>query len=844
MILRTPQALWLLLILLPLFVAAWRWRRGRVTLPVVGLRLAMLALVIVALADPVFASSHTRSGTLVVVADQSASIGANGQAALRARAETLLQGEASGYQAVHLLLFGKNQSAERSDSAALDTGATDIAAALQAARGLIEPGTGRVVLLSDGGQNRGDAGAIAQELGKANIPVDTITYASSTSADAWVSALEIPATLRVGEEFSAVVTVGSTGPATADLQLSSGETVLAAQSVELVGGEQRVRFTTKATVEGVLRLQAQISAQPDAELRNNQAAATALVAPPPNILIVQGQGGGAAPLRVGLREAGVTSSVVDARDLPAQLSSLDQFDGVVLVNVPAGDMSLDQMAALREFVRSEGRGLVVTGGRSSFTLGGYKGTPLEDVLPVQMDPPPRPQRADVSLLLIIDRSASMDGVSPSKFDMAKEAALLATESLRGEDRLGVLAFDTGTEWTVPFQAVGTGLSTAQIQERIGALATGGGTDILSALQAGLPELAVQPGSVHHAVLLTDGRSFSNEYPAYRQLVEQARNQNITLSTIAIGEDADTQLLQNLANWGAGRYYFAATPSDIPRLTLLESEIARSEPQVEGDFRATQSTPHPLLRDFPTNRIPNLHGYVATTIKPQAELVLKSPEDDPVLAVWQYGLGRAVAWTPTIDEPWAPNWANWPDYGKFWAQIIRYTLPEPDSGLTQARATLRGDEVQISVDSLQPGGATLDLANTQAVITTPDGKQQTIPLRQTAPGRYAESVRLPSDGAYTIEIMQRKGSEQRQVELGYVQPYPAEFLPVRNGAALLQQVSAASGGNVLDPLARNSAPPAPVAPEQTAPIGLAPWLLLAAVLLWPLEIATRRGWLRQ
>ncbi|MBC8163283.1 MAG: VWA domain-containing protein, partial [Roseiflexaceae bacterium] len=536
---------------------------------------------------------------------------------------------------------------------------------------------------------------------------------------------------------------------------------------------------------------------------------------------------------------------VSAPALPSDLAPLDDFAGVVLIDVPAGDLTLDQMAALREYVRSDGRGLVVTGGRSSFTLGAYKNTPLEEVLPVLMEPPPRPQRSDVTMLLIVDRSASMSGVAPSKFDMAKEAALLATESLRDEDRLGVLTFDTGPSWAVEFQQIGSGLSMAQIQNQIAGIEMGGGTDILAALQTGLPELAAQPGGVRHAVLLTDGRSFTNEYPRYRQLVEQARELDITLSAIAIGADSDTQLLQSLAEWGAGRYHFAAEPDDIPRLTMLESEIARSEPQIEGDFRASQTAPHPLLRDFPATTLPQLAGYVGTTLKPQAEIVLASPDDDPVLAVWQYGLGRAVAWTPSVEEPWAPNWSNWPEYGDFWAQIIRYVLPEPDGGLTQARVSPRGDEVTISVDARLPGGATLDLADTQATITLPDGATRTITLRQTGPGRYAENVGLPTDGAYSIEVVQQKDALRRQVSLGYAQPYPAELLPVRGGAALLEQISAVTGGVVLEPLVAGAAPVGVAEPAISAPeaFGLAPWLLLLAALLWPVEIAARRGWLR-
>lgn len=207
---------------------------------------------------------------------------------------------------------------------------------------------------------------------------------------------------------------------------------------------------------------------------------------------------------------------------------------------------------------------------------------------------------------------------------------------------------------------------------------------------------------------------------YATLVERARAADITLSSIAIGGDADTGLLQNLARWGAGRYHFAAQPSDIPRLTLIESQIASAEPQIEGDFRAELRAPHPLLRDFAPNQIPKLGGYVGTTIKPAAELALKSPDLPPRagrLAVWPGPRGGLDAQRrPTLGA------AEWPELARLrpvWAQIVRYTLPKPGSGPLQVRATPAGDALRITVDSLAPSGEPIDLADTEATITLPD-----------------------------------------------------------------------------------------------------------------------------
>lgn len=342
----------------------------------------------------------------------------------------------------------------------------------------------------------------------------------------------------------------STVAADAQLELTVGNERVLARQIRLAPGANTFPYTGRAGRPGILRMQATLTGQPDTLERNNVAGATVLVAPMPRILLVEGaDNAGSAPLRSTLREAGIMVDVADAASLPAQISALGLYDGIVLIDVPASALTLDQMATLREFVRSEGRGLLAIGGRSSFTLGAYKDTPLEEALPVTMIPPPRPERSDTTLLLIIDQSASMGPETGlSKFTMAKEAAILATESLRPEDRIGVLAFDVSTRWVVDFQPIGVGLSLANVQRRISTLPLGGGTDIYNALQTGLPELARQPGRVRHAVLLTDGRSFTDDRQAYQALIAEARSQNITLSTIAIGTDADIDLLQVLARW--------------------------------------------------------------------------------------------------------------------------------------------------------------------------------------------------------------------------------------------------------------------------------------------------------
>lgn len=858
MLFRNPHLLWLLLIL-PAFILLWRWRGVRVSFGALLLRLLSAALLVLALADPVIGGAPPPEGPLVLLVDQSDSLTAAGQAALRDEGRRLAS-EAGPRTPV--IYFGgavavqpeepapvAGEVAPTPDIRSVQPAATDLAGALRAAAALL-PGGGRVLLLSDGLATAGDALAEARRLAAAGVTVDVVPAALLDLPEMAVLGVEAPRTLRSGEEYPVEIRVryrpGPNGPGVmqARLRLLEGERVLGDEAVNLAPGDDSFTFRHSAGEPGVVRLRAELlPSTGDTFLANNVGAATALVAPPPRVLLVEGRSNEAAGLAAALERAGVESDRMLADDLPARLSDLAPYDGMVLVDVPAASLSLDQMAGVREFVRSEGRGLVAIGGRSSFTLGAYADTPLEEVLPVTMDPPPRPQRTDIAMLLIVDRSASMTAAfGVSKFDMAKEAAILATDGLQEGDRIGILAFDTGQYWAVPFTEIGAAAGVAQIQAQIAALPPGGGTDIELALAAGLPALAQQPSSVRHAVLLTDGRSFSNNFAGYQRLVEEARAAEITLSTIAIGSDSDTMLLDQLARWGGGRYYYADQPEDIPRLTLLESEIARADLSVEEPVRAVLEQPHPTVRDFVPAELPELNGYVAVTARPGAEVVLRSPADDPILAAWQYGLGRAVAWTPSAADPWAGQWTSWPGYDRFWAQVVRYTLPEPDSGPLQVRLEPRPGGARLTVDALRPGGDPLDLAVVNARVTLPDGSLRSFDVRQSAPGRYTQDLTLTASGPYIVSVVLLRDGQIQQRDVGYVQPVPAEYGALDSdgtaGRALLEQVAALTGGAML---AEAVAPaPGEVPAASADPADLWPWLLGAALGLWVLEIAVRRG----
>ncbi|WP_298819748.1 VWA domain-containing protein [Chloroflexus sp.] len=838
MIWQSAHMFWLLLAL-PAFALIWRRAGRRLPWSILALRLAIVALLIGALADPVWQQAgRAAAGPLIVLYDQSDSLTPAGQAAIRSEAEAIAA--ATGPE-TRLLAFGAQVIAgsdQRPDGAG-----SDLAAALRMARQLL-PAGGRVILIGDGQHTGGDVLAEAQRAAQSGIQVDVRYIAPPITPEVAITRLDAPILLRSNETFAIAITtlyrpVNGAEPLAARLRVWADGQLLGEEPVFIPAGQYQFVVEHTAGQPGILSLRAEIApAEHDTFSANNAAAATALVIPPPRILLIEGYRDGGAMLGDTLRQAGMEVDRRPPVELSANLERLAAYDGVVLVDVSANQLSFEQMAALRELVRSEGKGLTALGGNQAFTLGGYAETPLAEALPVQMTPPPRPQRAPISLLLIIDRSASMSAAfGISKFDMAKEAAILALTALQPSDRIGVLAFDTDTIWTVPFQEVGEGANIVELQQQIAMMALGGGTNIERALAVGLPALATEPERERHAVLLTDGRSYSNNYPRYQQLVETARAAQITLSTIAIGLDADTELLEQLAQWGNGRYYFAPNANDLPRITLQESEIAGAELTVEQPVPTLLEQPHPLVRGIDPRALPPLDGYIALQPKPEATVVLKSPAEDPLLAVWQYGLGRSVAWMASAAAPWASAWPGWPDYDRFWGQLVRYTLPTPDSGPMQVRLVTDADGTSLVVEAQTAGGRPINLAQVSARVTLPDGSEQSFSLAQTAPGRYERELVLTDTGPYEIDVSLFAGSQTLQRSIGYAQPPSAEYALTdpAQGEALLQQIATITGGT-MEPVLPETPPP----PPTLVSASLWPLLVGIALALWLVEIGLRRN----
>jgi hypothetical protein len=401
------------------------------------------------------------------------------------------------------------------------------------------------------------------------------------------------------------------------------------------------------------------------------------------------------------------------------------------------------------------------------------------------------------------------------------------------DRVGVIAFDTTASWVAPITEA---KNRDEIVNAIGGVQIGGGTDIYAGLLAMSKALPDDPAKVKHVILLTDGGADITGIP---ELVERLHKENgITLSTVGVGNDA-APFLKDLAALGGGRYHFTNNAGNIATIFTEETTLATRAYIVEESFYPTLVNSSPILSGI--TAAPRLHGYVASSAKDLAQVILESDKGDPILAAWQYGLGRSVAFTSDATGRWARDWAASDIFPTFWAQAVRYTVNDTLNTVLQMTVEPQGEKSNILLDARNRAGEFLNGYQIEASIVAPNGESQTVKFSQIAPGRYKSEFVPTEQGIYLIHFSGKSeaGGDSFAETTGWALSYSPEYRRIDPDPDLLLRLSARSAGN-----GQVSSPrPAEVfkhdlkAAHASQPI--APWLLLIAALLLPFDIAVRR-----
>ncbi len=851
----TPHAL-LLLLILPFFIwLGWPSRgaaRRREALSL-SLRIAILVLLIFALAGTELLSGGDNLAVVFLV-DYSDSMPNQAKADAFSYVREAIRSQGPDDQAA-VILFGGDALVERpmSSSKSLDafsslpdTTQTDLAAAIRLGMAMYPPGAARrMVLLSDGAQTRGDLLETARLAGAAGVEIIAVPYVFASDTETVLLDVDAPERLIAGETFDLKVTVRATEPTAAGIRVLDGGQPIYEGSIELDRGVQSFSIPLRSGDPGFANYSVQIVPAVDSYYQNNELAAYSQVAGPPKILLVAPPEGEALPvsgefrpdeyshLASALSAAGFDVSTVRPTGLPFELTALTSFGSIILVDVPARELSIRQMRALQTYVRDLGGGLVAVGGPTSYGVGGYFRTPLEETLPVDMEIKDEARRPSLTMLFIIDRSGSMSATSGgvSKLELAVEAVSRSIELLFPSDRVGVIAFDSEAQWVVP---IGDLSQPQDLLAAVGSLRSGGGTDILAGLQAMSRELPNDPARLKHVILLTDGGADPTGIP---ELVEQMLTQHgITLSTVGIGTDA-APFLADLARVGGGRYHLTENPAAIPSIFTEETTLATRAYIIEETFFPEQASNSPLLAGI--DAIPPLHGYIGTTGKQTAQTILASQLGDPILATWQYGLGKSVAFTSDATARWARDWVAWSGYATFWGQVVRSTINENVQSGLSARVEQSSSGSRLVVEAQTQTGLYLNDYQVSANLIAPGGEVQSLDLQQTAPGRYSAPIQAQQQGAYLIRVdaLSPGGQETITTVQGWVFTYSPEYRNLGSDPDELVRVVAQVNGRITSGEPSEAFAHTLPAPADRRPIW--PWLLLAAALLLPWDIGVRR-----
>jgi Mg-chelatase subunit ChlD len=738
-----------------------------------------------------------------------------------------------------IVVFGQNALVERVPSR-LDTIArltstpignrTSIASAIQLGLALLPTDTQkRLVLLSDGEENAGSATETARLAAVRDIPVDVVPLPSTSGADVLVSSLDAPDTAREGQTLTLQAALRSNIETTGRLQVFADGELVGTQEVAISPGTTTVPLTVPGGEQGFHRYEVRLEARDDTRAVNNRAAAFTTVQGPPRVLLIASDPARAGPLQRVLEASQARVELLAPDRVPAEQAQLKRYAAILLVDVLAHDVPDPLKEALPIYVREQGGSLAMIGGRESFGAGGWRRSPVAEALPVILERKDTLRRPDLGLVLVIDRSGSMseggDGVA--KLDLAKEAVYQATLGLEQTDQLGIVAFDTFADWVLPVQPLPNLLD---IQRALSMLIADGGTNIRSGIEPAAQALTTVDARVKHVILLTDGQAESN----YADLIDQMHADGITISVVSIGTDANPAL-QQIAERGGGRYYRVHTIAEIPRIFLAETVKVAGRDIVEETFIPVVALPAPIVRGL--ERIPPLHGYNATEARPSARTILVTPEGHPLLAQWQYGLGRGVAWTSDLKGQWAREWMTWEQFSRFGGDLLDMLLPPQQAEGLSLEARTEGHLAVFDL-TIQNPGLLQQAPHLEGRLLDPEDESHPLNFAQVGAGRYRATVPVDLPGSYLVQVavVGEEGEAGGTVSGGLVVAYSPEYRPHSTNQSVLQEIARISGGQ-----------PSPAAPAVFEPTSqtvgavrqVTHPLLWLALLLWPLDIALRR-----
>ncbi|MCE9638164.1 MAG: VWA domain-containing protein [Planctomycetes bacterium] len=737
-------------------------------------------------------------------------------------------------------------------STRIPTAETDVEGALRLARAGFPTGGARsIVLVTDGNETQGDALAAVRELVADHTGVTVVPIRYARDREVWIAKVVAPSQSAENAPVPVRVIVESThGPVTARLRCLVDGVEAQTQQVKLDRGRNVFALGVPFATAGFHRIEAIVEPEIDGDPVNNRGAAATFVRGKGRVLLASNAEG--SPLAAALADGlGIDVDSVVGGSLPADPGGYVPYDCVVIENVPAWMLTDVQRRVLKSAVEDMGTGLVCIGGPQTYGPGGYGGTDLEAVLPVTSDVKNRRVMPGGALVVALHSCEFPDGNS-----IGREVTKLAIQALSSDDEMGLVEYsmDGKERWVIPLTRVGTKEShMAQVAKAEPSDAP----SLHAILQRAADALALSGASAKHVILVSDG---DPQPPSDKLLAYLHDELRATVTTICVDSHTPDgpRSMKHIADaTGGTAYELKSSARDrLPQIFIKEAVTVRRSAWSEEPFTPTVRGIHRMLNEVADGGLPLLLGHTVVSIRPEAELVLSGPEDDPVLATWRRGLGQATAWTSDASPRWAQNWVGWAGYGRFWTQVVRGNLRSVEHLGAKASAEIDGGVAHVVLDALREDGSFDNGLRVAGTATAPDGRATEFKLTATGPGRYEGEFPATDVGTWLATLhwadpRDATGKTISMTQAAVCVAYSAEHLAQHSNERLFALLEGA-GARILDVEALDRAAAADAKQPDAAsipwtgpvesteePVELWPWLAGLAALVLVLDVAVRR-----
>lgn len=841
------EPIWLLLVL-PLAIGFFLTPKPRSTAMNFGAMAAVL--MIVAIAGVEIKLQSTR-GTVVVVMDQSASVGVKGEAAVKEQLALIEKSRPEGWK-LSVVAFAAEaevvREAEDEESRVVNFKSrlhSNLAGALERVDEMLAPGTrARVVVLSDGIWSGVDPAGSVDQLAARGIAVDFRRVTPLSAYDVAVESLDAPLRVSPGELFRMTAWVKVPVSGKLSFQILRNGQLIGESERDCSAGRNRIEWYDRA-LTGLNDYQLILKPDAtDAVAENNQARALVEVDAAKPVLFLSARGETA--FVKALRQSGLQLIWRRPQEVKLTLTELARYSSVILENVSASELGQQAMSNLAAWVETQGGGLLLTGGKHTLGAGGFYHSPLDPILPVSLELRREHRKFSMAVAIVLDRSGSMTATTASgkqKIELAARATADVFDLLTDNDQMGVIAVDSAPHTIVEMNTV-TNLTNADRNRMLSINSMGGGIYVYEGLLAGVKMLTDNAeAGARHIILFADAADA--EQPGdFITLLGKCRLAGVTVSVIGLGKktDCDAALLEEIARRGGGNIYFTENAEELPRIFAEDTMLMSRSSFVEEPTSVKMLPQSGMLSPTKWSDF-SVGGYNLCYLRPGAVAATRTGDElnAPLVAFWPKGLGRVICYTGEVNGKFTGGFGKYPQAGELLVTMARWAngadrLNQSEFAVTQTLE--RGAQVvRIHLDPERESLVfnempQLNLLSENGAIA----EKQTLNFRWDGADRLKLSVPLEDERTLlsTVSITGQGVLPLAPVCL----PYSPEFAAEVDGRRTLEQLARRSGGRELTDMTTvwDSLPVYPVR------FKLLPWLLSAAVMIFLSGVFVRRtGW---